>query len=98
MNMRGLEGKIALVTGGNRGIGAACSLALAEAGCEIAVNFRSRSEEAQKIVLEIRGLGQKAITAQADVSRSAEVTAMVKQIEQDLGPVDILVNNAGIAR
>ncbi len=61
-----LDGKIALVTGGNRGIGAAISLALAEAGCDVAVNFRSRAEEAEKICSEIRGMGRRAITVQAE--------------------------------
>lgn len=93
-----LSGKIALVTGGNRGIGAACSLSLAKAGCDVAVNYRAREEAAETIVAEIRALGRRATAVRADVSRSAEVTAMVKQIEDELGTVDILVNNAGIAR
>ncbi len=87
-----------MVTGGNRGIGAACSLALAKAGCDVAVNFRSRGEEAGKIVAEIRGLKRRAIAVQADVSKAAEVAAMVRVVERDLGAVDVLVNNAGIAR
>jgi 3-oxoacyl-[acyl-carrier protein] reductase len=96
--MSNLAGRIALVTGGNRGIGAACSLALAKAGCDVAVNFRSRGEEAGKIVAEIRGLKRRAIAVQADVSKAAEVAAMVRVVERDLGAVDVLVNNAGIAR
>ena len=80
-----LSGKIALVTGGNRGIGAACSLALAEAGCDVAVNFRAREEEAGKLVAEIRTLGRRATAVRAEVSRSSEVTAMVQQIEKRFG-------------
>ncbi len=86
------------MTGGNRGIGAACSLALAQAGCDVAINFRTRTAEAQEIKDQVRALGRRAITVQADVSRSAAVASMVQAIERDLGEVSILVNNAGIAR
>jgi len=96
--MSDLTGKIALVTGGDRGIGAGCSLALAKAGCDVAVNFRSRQAEAEAIVGQIRSMGRRGIAVQADVSQSAQVTAMVERIERELGPVNILVNNAGIAR
>jgi len=93
-----LNGKIALVTGGNRGIGAAVSLALAQAGCDVAVNFRARAQQAQDVRQQIQRLGRRAVLVQADVSQSSAVAAMVSQIEHDLGPVSILVNNAGIAR
>jgi 3-oxoacyl-[acyl-carrier protein] reductase len=96
--MTSLTGRIALVTGGNRGIGAACSLALAQAGCDVAINFRTRTAEAQEIKDQVRALGRRAITVQADVSQSAAVASMVQAIERDLGEVSILVNNAGIAR
>ncbi len=97
-SMSDLIGKIALVTGGDRGIGAACSLALAKAGCDVAVNFRTRLAEAESIVAQVRGLGRRGIAVQADVSRSAEITQMVQRIERELGAVGVLVNNAGIAR
>jgi 3-oxoacyl-[acyl-carrier protein] reductase len=96
--MATLKGKIALVTGGNRGIGAACSLALAKAGCDVAVNFQRRAQDAEKTRAEIQVLGQRALVVQADVSQSGQVKTMVAQIEKDLGPVDILVNNAGMMR
>ena len=96
--MSNLTGKIALVTGGNRGIGAACSLALAKAGCDVAINFRTRIKEAQEIEAQVRALGRRAVAVQADVSQSAAVAAMVQVIERELGTVGILVNNAGIAR
>jgi 3-oxoacyl-[acyl-carrier protein] reductase len=96
--MPNLSHRIALVTGGNRGIGAACSLALAQAGCDVAVNFHQRGEDAEKTGAEIRKLGRRAILIQADVSRSEKVRSMVAQIESELGPVDILVNNAGMMR
>ena len=98
ISMSSLTGKIALVTGGNRGIGAACSLALAKAGCDVAINFRTRIKEAQEIEAQVRALGRRAVAVQADVSQSAAVAAMVQVIERDLGAVGILVNNAGIAR
>jgi 3-oxoacyl-[acyl-carrier protein] reductase len=93
-----LTGKIALVTGGNRGIGAACSLALAKAGCDVAVNFNVRAEEAEKACAEIRKLGRRALAVQANVAESAQVKRMVAQTEKELGPVCILVNNAGMIR
>jgi 3-oxoacyl-[acyl-carrier protein] reductase len=93
-----LDGKIALVTGGNRGIGAAISLALAEAGCDIAVNFRSRAEEAEKVCSEIRGMGRRAIAVQADVSSSSQVKMMAERVSHELGVVDILINNAAMIR
>jgi 3-oxoacyl-[acyl-carrier protein] reductase len=96
--METLQGKLALVTGGSRGIGAAIAIALARAGADVAINFRSRSEEAEKVCAEIRRLGRRALPIQADVSQSDEVKKMVTQIERELGAVNILVNNAGVAR
>src|ERR1700730_15853332 len=93
-----LLGKIAVVTGGSRGIGAAASIALARAGCDLAINFRSRSQEAAKVAAEIRALGRRAVVIQADVSDSEAVKQMVTEIAENLGPVSVLVNNAGIAR
>jgi 3-oxoacyl-[acyl-carrier protein] reductase len=98
MRMSILEGKIALVTGGNRGIGAAISLALAGAGCDVAVNFRSRTTEAEKICGEIRMMGQRAIAVQADVSVSDQVKMMAGRVEREIGMVDVLVNNAAMIR
>lgn len=96
--MESLQGKVALITGGNRGIGAAVSLALAKIGADIAVNFRSRSDEAEKICAEIRRLGRRALAIQADVSQPQQVKSMTARIEQELGTVSILVNNAGVMR
>ena len=75
--METLKGKIALVTGGSRGIGAAVALALAGAGADVAVNFRARSEDAEKICATIRKLGRRALAIQADVSQSDQVKKMV---------------------
>jgi 3-oxoacyl-[acyl-carrier protein] reductase len=92
-----LNGHVALVTGGSRGIGAAIAAALAEAGAAVAVNYRERVGEAEAVVAKIKGAGGRAIAVAADVSRSDAVAAMVKQVVSALGPVDILVNNAGMA-
>ncbi len=97
-SMETLKGRIALVTGGSRGIGAAVALALAKAGADVAVNFRTRSEDAEKVCVAIRKLGRRTLAVQADVSQSDQVKEMVVQTERELGPVNIVVNNAGIAR
>ena len=96
--MDSLKGKLALVTGGSRGIGAAVAVALAGAGADVVINFRSRSDAAETVCREIRKLGRRALPLQADVSQSDQVKKMVAQIEGDLGAVNILVNNAAIAR
>jgi 3-oxoacyl-[acyl-carrier protein] reductase len=96
--MESLSGKLALVTGGSRGIGAAVALALAGAGADVVANFRARSEDAAKVCAEIRKLGRRALAIQADVSQSDQVQKMVAQIEREVGAVNILVNNAGMAR
>ena len=95
--METLNGKVALVTGGSRGIGAAVALALAGAGVDVAVNFRARSDDADKVCAEIQKLGRRALGIQVDVSQSDQVKKMVEQIERELGVVQVLVNNAGIA-
>jgi 3-oxoacyl-[acyl-carrier protein] reductase len=96
--MGNLDNRVALVTGGNRGIGAACSLALAKTGCDVAVNYNRRAEEAEKTRSEVEKLGRRALVVQADVSRSDQVKHMVGEVEKQLGPVSVLVNNAGMMR
>jgi 3-oxoacyl-[acyl-carrier protein] reductase len=93
--MESLTGKVALVTGGGRGIGRAVSLALARAGCDVAVNYRERRHDAESAVNEIQKLGRRAIAIQADVSRGADVTELVRSAESELGPIEVLINNAG---
>jgi len=90
------SGRIALVTGGSRGIGRACVERLAECGADVAVNFHSHEAAALETVEFVQRLGRRAIAVQADVSQSAEVEAMVAEVERRLGPVELLVNNAGV--
>jgi 3-oxoacyl-[acyl-carrier protein] reductase len=97
MTTTDLRGRIALVTGGSRGIGAAIVRALAEAGAAVAVNYRERAREADALVKTIAGAGGRAVAIAADVSQTGAVAKMVEQVASGLGPVDILVNNAGIA-
>ena len=92
-----IEGRVALVTGGSRGIGAAVAVALAEAGADVAVNYRERGAQAEAVAAGIRSAGRQAITVQADVSDSKAVAALISTVEARIGPVDILINNAGIA-
>ena len=93
-----LDSRTALVTGGSRGIGRAVALALARAGGRVAVNFKTHAAGAEAVCAEIRSKGGQAIAVQADVSVAAEVSRMVQQVEQQLGPVAVLVNKAGISR
>ena len=95
--MSDLKGRVALVTGGSRGIGKAIALALAEAGAAVAVNYRERRDGALAVVAAIEDHGGRAAAFEADVSVAAAVRSLVHQIEQQFGPIDILVNNAGMA-
>ncbi len=92
-----LSGRTALVTGASRGIGKAIALSLAEAGADIAVNYRRDSEAAAETVAEIEALGRKAKAYAAAVENWDEDQAMVADVLRDFGGIGILVNNAGIA-
>ncbi len=93
-----LKGKVALVTGASRGIGRDAAVALSKIGTAVAVNYKTRAQEAEAVCREIQDMGGLAVAIQADVSIGSEVTAMVRQVERQLGPVAVLLNNAGIAR
>ena len=95
--MSSLQNRIALVTGASRGIGKSIALALASAGCHVAVNYHSQQAAGESVVAAIQKLGR-AIAIQADVSIPADVERLVSQTERELGEIEILVNNAGIAQ
>ena len=95
--MKDPENRVALVTGGSRGIGAAVAVELARAGAHIVVNYRERADAANAVCAEITGMGRKAIAVQADVSVAADVRRMVADVGSRFGNIDILVNNAGIS-
>jgi 3-oxoacyl-[acyl-carrier protein] reductase len=92
-----LAGRVVLVTGAARGIGRAIALTLAEAGADVAVNYRERAGEAEAVAAAARKLGRRAVAIRADVSQGREVHDLVAAVGRELGPVDLLVNNAGIA-
>src|SRR5574344_1232613 len=92
------EKKVALVTGGSRGIGRACALELAKAGCDVAINFAGNEEAANKTVNDLKDLNVDAIAIKFDVSNSEEVENGIKKVMDKFGRIDILVNNAGITR
>ena len=92
-----LTNRVALVTGGSRGIGAAIVQALAGAGAAVAINYRERADAAEALAASIRNAGGRAITVPADVAQGDAVAKMFARAAAELGAVDILVNNAGIA-
>lgn len=89
-------GRVVIVTGGSRGIGAATSKVLATRGYSVCVNYRSRSKDAEQVVAAIRSAGGSAIAVAADVSREKDVVRLFDEAEATFGPVTDLVNNAGI--
>jgi NAD(P)-dependent dehydrogenase (short-subunit alcohol dehydrogenase family) len=91
----GLDGKSALVTGAARGLGRAISLALANAGADVALGLR-RAEDAEDLAAEIAAMGRRSIRVQMDVLDGAQITAAVNSVVESFGGIDILVNNAGL--
>ncbi|HEY5751621.1 MAG TPA: glucose 1-dehydrogenase [Chthoniobacterales bacterium] len=96
MNNRKLEGKVALVTGASKGIGAAISRALAAEGAAVVINYSSSSEAAEAVVGEISASGGRAIAVKANVSRKADIDVLLSETKKAFGKLDILVNNAGV--
>jgi 3-oxoacyl-[acyl-carrier protein] reductase len=90
--------RVALVTGGSRGIGRAIALGLAADGCRVVINYATSEEAATAVVEEIRSGGGEAIAIQADVSNEEAVTDLIGKIGATMGPVEVLVNNAGVTR
>ncbi len=96
--MGNLDGRVALVTGGSRGIGRAICLELARQGARVAVNFNTNEASAQSVVAEIAAAGGDALALAGDVSLPSAASALVKATVEHFGTLDILVNNAGITR
>lgn len=93
-----LVGKVALVTGGSRGIGRAVALKLAENGADVAINYAGNTAAAEEVKAAIEKLGRKAMLVQGSVADTDGVQALVNQVVKELGRLDILINNAGITR
>src|SRR5438093_1526503 len=91
-----LVGKVAVVTGASKGIGAAIALHLAAEGAAVVVNYSSSKEGADRVVGEIKGNGGKAVAVQANLSKEADVRRLFSEAKKSFGRLDILVNNAGI--
>ena len=91
-----LEGKVAVVTGASKGIGAAVAKELASEGASVVVNYATSKDGADRVVAEIKGQGGKAIAVQADVAKKADIERLFAETKKAFGRVDILINNAGI--
>src|SRR5262249_21870057 len=96
MAMGDLKGKIAIVTGGSKGIGAGIAKGLGEAGASVVVNYASSKTDAEGVVNEIKQNGGKAIAVQGDVSKAADVKRLFEETRKAFGSLDVLVNNAGV--
>jgi len=96
--MSELTGKVAIVTGASKGIGAAIAKGLASVGASVVVNYASSREGADRVVAEIAGKGGKAIAVAADVSKAADVQRLFEETKNAFGSLDVLVNNAGVYR
>ena len=91
-----LEGKTALITGASKGIGRELAIRLAEKGAQVAVNYNSSPAAADEVVAKLTSIGVRSFPVQADVAALDQVKSMVKEVENEWGPIEILVNNAGI--
>jgi 3-oxoacyl-[acyl-carrier protein] reductase len=98
MSSQPLDGRVALVTGGSRGIGRACALALADAGAAVAVGYGAGAAAAEEVAQAIRSAGGRAATLAADLADPAAAAGLVDRTVEALGAIDIVVNNAGITR
>jgi 3-oxoacyl-[acyl-carrier protein] reductase len=94
--MSDLKGKVAVITGASKGIGAGIAKSLANAGAAVVVNYASSKESADRVVAEIKAKGGKAIAVKGDVAKSADVRHLFEETRKAFGALDVLVNNAGI--
>jgi 3-oxoacyl-[acyl-carrier protein] reductase len=94
--MNSLQGKVALVTGASKGIGAGIAIELAARGAAVAVNYASSKQGADQVVARIKTAGGKAIAVQGDVANPDAIGPMIQTVVRELGPISVLVNNAGI--
>jgi 3-oxoacyl-[acyl-carrier protein] reductase len=93
---KNLAGKVALVTGGSRGIGAATARTLAERGADVAISYTASAEKADAVVRDLKGKGIRAVAFKADQGNTADVERLVTKVVEQFGRLDILVNNAGV--
>ena len=93
-----IKNKNAIITGGARGIGKEIARTLAENGANIAINYRTFTDELKLFVEELNSLGVKVLTFKCDVSKEEEVEEFIKEVKNTFGSIDILVNNAGITK
>src|SRR4030067_941199 len=93
-----LQGKAAVVTGGGRGVGSSISVAFAQEGADVIVNYASNPKTANEVVEKIKGMGRKAVAVQADVATKQGAEAVIEASVKEFGKIDILVNNAGFTR
>jgi 3-oxoacyl-[acyl-carrier protein] reductase len=93
-----MEGRVALVTGGGRGIGRAIAVRLAREGAKVAISYRSNDEAAEETLRLVREAGAECVAIKGDVAEAADVEALVKGVGETFGPVEVLVNNAGTTR
>ena len=91
------DNRVALVTGGSRGIGRATALRLAREGADVAISFVTRTKEAEDVVAEIRGLGRRSLCVSCDVAKPADVERLVSRTRAELGPIDLLVHAGAIS-
>ena len=94
---KSLTGKVALVTGGSRGIGAASARALADEGADVAISYSASADKAEAVVRDLKAKGVRAKAFKADQADSAQVEHLVRDVAKEFGHLDILINNAGVA-
>ena len=91
------EGRVALITGGSRGIGKATALQLAAAGADVAIGYSSRSESAEQVIAQIEALGRQAICGRCDLRRQDDIDTLVARTRKRLGPIELMVNSGAIS-